>query len=120
MLDSLEKLHDDELRAVIAQCEELLDGRDRERKADAMNKARLLLESVGLSLKDLNGKAPKKAKGVIYKGGHSYQHPDDKTLVWGAKGKKPHWLVELEAEGERPVEILVANDNVRPTLKKTG
>ena len=44
-------------------------------------------------------------KGTNYYSGHTYQHPTDKTLVWGAKGKKSNWLTELEAEGATPIEI---------------
>ncbi len=118
MLDWLEKLEDSELRAVIARAEELLALHDRERKAEALGKARALLESVGLSLKDVAGKKTKHEAKLTYKGGHSYQHPDNKALVWAAKGKKPHWLCELETAGGKAVEIAPANDTV--ALKKTG
>jgi hypothetical protein len=37
----------------------------------------------------------------------THRHPTDKTLVWRAKGQKPKWLRELEADGERPIEFLV-------------
>ena len=105
-LDMLDGLEDADLRAVSARCEELLDQHDRERKEKAMNEARALLASVGLSLKDLNGKGSvKSAKGALYKGGHRYQHPDNKSLVWNARGQKPHWLRELEAQGGKTVEL---------------
>ena len=61
--DTLESLNDEELQAVIARSQELLKQRDDARKAEALEKARSLLASVGLSLKDLNGKAKAKAKG---------------------------------------------------------
>jgi hypothetical protein len=51
--DSLEKLADDELRAVIARAETLLTQHDTERKEKALNEARATLAAVGLSLKDL-------------------------------------------------------------------
>jgi DNA-binding protein H-NS len=105
-IETLDALKDDELRAVIARCQELLQARDEERKAKALNDARALLASVGLSLKDINGKHKmKSAKAPAYRGGHSYQHPVKKDLVWNAKGQKPNWLRELEAGGERAVEI---------------
>lgn len=104
-LDSLEKLGDDDLRAVIARAETLLKERDDDRKAKAMEQARSLLASVGLSLKDLNGKIRRGAKGPVYHGGKSYQHPTNKALVWNAKGKKPGWLSALEAEGKTALEV---------------
>jgi DNA-binding protein H-NS len=119
-LDTLDALKDDELQAVIERSQELLKARDEERKAKALNDARALLASVGLTLKDLNGKGKaKSAKGPVYHGGHRYQHPGNKALAWNAKGQKPGWLRELEAEGGRAVEVAPGNDNAAP-VKKVG
>jgi DNA-binding protein H-NS len=105
-LDSLEKLGDDELRAISTRCETLLKQHDTERKEKAINDARALLVSVGLSLKDVARKAPSaKPKGIIYKAGHTYQHPTNKALTWPGKGKKPTWLTTVEADGGKAVEL---------------
>jgi hypothetical protein len=104
--DTLDGLSDSELQAVIDRSKELLKQRDDARKAEALEKARTLLASVGLSLKDLNGKGKKTSKGPVYHGGHTYQHPTNKALVWQAKGKKPTWLVALEADGGKAVEVV--------------
>jgi hypothetical protein len=56
--DSLEKLADDELRAVIDRSNELLKERDGQRKEKALEQARAILSGVGLSLRDVaTGKA---------------------------------------------------------------
>jgi DNA-binding protein H-NS len=114
---TLNDLQDVELRTVIEQCEGLLKQRDEDRKAKAMdqarslqakplNEARAVLEAAGLSLKSLNGSSRKRAaKRPVYHSGHTYQHPADKALVWNAKGKKPRWLVDLEAEGKAAAEV---------------
>ena len=107
-LDSLESLNDDDLRAVIARADALLKQHDTERKDKALNEARATLAAVGLSLKDLNGKGRKPAKGPAYHSGHQYQHPTNKALTWNAKGKKPGWLVGLETEGKAAVEVASA------------
>jgi hypothetical protein len=116
-MDLLEKLADDDLRAVDARCLELLKQHDTERKEKALNEARTLLASVGLSLKDVARKAPK-SKAPVYHGGHQYQHPTNKALVYNGKGKKPGWLTALEAEGKTALEV--TNDNVPTTAKKAG
>lgn len=115
--DMLDALNDNELREVINQSETLLRKRDEERKAKAIaevrelrtkteNDARVLLESVGLKLKSLNGKGKKKGgQGPLYKGGRLYQHPENKALVWKANGQKPNWLRELEGRGGTAIEI---------------
>jgi len=118
-LDTLNELEDVDLRAVIARAEELLKQRDIARKEKALSEAQALLASVGLSLKDVARKLPAvKAKGVVYRVGQLYQHPTDKTLTWAGKGKKPTWLVKLEADGGKAVEA--TNENVPPALKRAG
>lgn len=102
---TLDALQDDELRSVIQQSETLLKKRDEERKAKAVVDARAILAAAGLSLKDLNGNGKKKPKEAIYRGGRTYRHPSNKALVWNAKGQKPNWLRELEASGQKAVEV---------------
>ena len=106
-LETLDALMDDDLRAVIGRAEELLKQHDRERKAKALDDARAILASAGLSLRDVAGKATgaNRGKTPSYRGGHHYQHPTNKALTWNAKGQKPRWLRELEAAGERAVEM---------------
>jgi DNA-binding protein H-NS len=116
-LDTLDALSDDELRAVIARATELLKAHDEERKAKALADARALkakalsdartvLASVGLSLKDINGKnRVRSGKAPAYHIGREYQHPANKSLTWNGKGKKPGWLAAIEAEGKAAIEV---------------
>ena len=113
--DMLDAFNDEEIREVKVLADGVLKRRDDERKAKAMEAARATLAAVGLSLKDLAKGKIKAAKGPIYKGGHTYYHPTNKTLSWNAKGQKPGWLRELEATGERAVEV-AGNDNM-PLVK---
>lgn len=103
---TLNELQDDELSSTRDLIDEILRKRDEDRKARAIIDAKATLAAAGLTLKDLNGNGKKKAaKGPVYHSGHTYRHPTDKTLVWAAKGKKPGWLVGLEAEGKAAVEV---------------
>lgn len=117
---ALDELQDAEIRTVIGQCEGILKRRDEQRKAKAiedaravqakaLDDARAVLAAAGLTLKSLGGNGKKRAvKSAVYHGGHTYQHPANKMLVWNAKGQKPNWLRELEAEGKSPREIAAA------------
>lgn len=104
--DMLDALSDEDVQAVRALCDKVLKNRDDDRKAKALDDvreyARVTLAAAGLSLKDLVKAKP--VKGPQYKGGHSYQHPTNKALVWNARGQKPSWLRELEADGKIPME----------------
>jgi hypothetical protein len=106
-LESLDTLKDDDLCAIIGRAEELLTQHDRERKEKALLDARSILEAAGLNLRDVASrpKNGKTGKGPIYRGGHQYQHPSKKELIWAAKGQKPGWLRQLEKEGSRAVEL---------------
>lgn len=115
--DMLDAFSDEELREIKVLADKLLKKRDDERKAKAMEDARATLAAAGISLKDLIKAKIKPGNGPSYKGGHIYQHPTDKTLVWQAKGQKPKWLRELEGGGGVAIE-LTANDNAPSTAKK--
>ncbi len=118
----LDGFNDDDVREIRGLCDKVLKSRDEDRKANALEeareKARAILSVVGLRLEDLVKAKAKAAKGPSYKGGQVYQHPTNKALTWQAKGKKPKWLVELESEGERPIEMVGAvAENAGPLRK---
>jgi DNA-binding protein H-NS len=107
-LDILDGLKDEELQEVVEHARGLLQHRDEERKAKALEQARVLLTQVGLSLKDVASGKPVKnggGKGPVYHAGRQYQHPTNKALAWNGKGQKPNWLRELEAGGGKAVEV---------------
>jgi hypothetical protein len=106
-LETLDVLKDEELRAVIGRAEELLKQPDRERKDKALEDARVILASAGLSLRDVASKATgaNRGKAFPYRAGHHYQHPAKKELVWTARGQKPGWLRKLEKDGSRATEL---------------
>jgi hypothetical protein len=116
--DMLDAFSDEELGEVKVLADTLLKHRDEERKAKALAEARATLAAAGLSLKDLSRAKIKPAKGPSYKGGHTYQHPVNKSLVWNAKGQKPKWLRQLEASGGMAVEV--ANDEQPLTVRRAG
>jgi|ERR1022692_1745329 DNA-binding protein H-NS len=104
-LDILNDLKDDELKGVIEHSQALLKQRDDDRKAKALEQVRTLLASVGLSLKDVAGKAHKGNGRNVYRAGTVYQHPTNKALTYNGKGKKPGWLTALEADGKTAIEV---------------
>jgi hypothetical protein len=104
--DMLDAFSDEDVREVRTLAEKVLKRRDDERKEKAMEQARATLAAVGLTFKDLTGIKAKAPKGPSYRGGLVYQHPNNKALVWHAKGQKPKWLRELEGEGGAAREVV--------------
>jgi DNA-binding protein H-NS len=117
LLDSLEKLADDELRDIAARCETLLKQRDAERKEHAIAEARATLAAAGLTLRDILRKSPVKARTPSRTVNH--QHPTDKSLTWNGGGKKPAWLVELEKSGGSAIAA-TGQDNARVPASKSA
>lgn len=106
-LETLDTLTKDELRAVNIRSAELIRQHEKEEKENAIRNARAILEAAGLSLRDVAAKvkAGRSSTGPAYRGGHRYQHPTKKDLVWTAKGQKPNWLRQLEKDGSRAIEL---------------
>jgi DNA-binding protein H-NS len=105
---TIEKLSDDELEALAARAHEMLKSRQGQKRHEAVEQARSLLESVGLTFRDaeqLLGKERKKGPTTKpqHRQGSRFVNPADPGQTWTAgKGRKPKWLTELEARGEAP------------------
>jgi DNA-binding protein H-NS len=129
---TLEELQDDELAGAKSVIDDILRKRDEQRKAEAienaravkakaLSDARAVLAAAGLTLKALGKNGKKKAgRGIVYRSGHTYRHPANASLVWNAKGKKPIWLVELEASGGTPMEVASLSADDGKEAKRAG
>jgi len=102
--DMLEGFNDDEIRQIKVLADAVLKRRDDARNAEAIEQARERIAQAGLTFADVARVRMKAAKGPSYKGGHTYQHPADKALVWNAKGQKPKMVARtggLRWDGRR-------------------
>jgi hypothetical protein len=106
--DMLDAYSEDEIVQVRDLTIRVLKRLDESKKAKAIEDARATLAAAGLSFKDVARAKAKPAKGPQYIGGRTYQHPTDKTLLWNAKGQKPKWLRDLEADGVKTLGIPLA------------
>ena len=77
--------------------------RRRKSEADSLvNEFRQRAAALGLSVEDLvSGKSPAKRGKVAVK----YRHPDDSSLTWTGRGKRPRW-VEAWLQGGHSIEQL--------------
>ena len=57
---------------------------------------------MGFSLSDLVG-SKRMRKGGIPK----YRHPDDPTVTWTGKGRRPDWIKSALAEGKSLDDLLI-------------
>lgn len=81
-----------------------ISSREAEEKNKAKKQIMELAKSYGLSIEDiLSGKNPNKSKPVADK----YWHPENKTLRWSGRGRKPVWMQELLDTGKTLEDCLI-------------
>jgi DNA-binding protein H-NS len=116
-LPALETLDDAQLQDLMRRAGELLKERERQRQRDAIEQARAILASAGLSVQDMldgvgrtkaSGSARKPAAGgadaaSARKGGTRYANPANPSQIYEkGRGRTPNWFRELSARGETP------------------
>lgn len=85
------------------QVEHELDNRRRVDQRTARQEVREIAEKYGLSIADLmTGSATAPGRGGD---GLHYRHPDNPSLTWSGRGRKPKWLKEWEASGRPLAEL---------------
>jgi DNA-binding protein H-NS len=95
----LSKLSYAELEELRGELEtEIVTRRETER-VRVLQQVRELAGSVGLSLEDLvRGKSGAKAPAA--RGEARYRHPDNPSLTWAGRGRRPAWVEEQLSAGK--------------------
>ena len=88
-----------ELRQLKAKVERAISSYEDRRRRDAVAAAEEAAKAHGFNLSDLTKKSQKSRSEVAPK----YAHPDNPTLTWSGRGRKPKWLAEAMDQG-KPLE----------------
>ena len=88
------------LKALAADAAKLAPQVEKERLAACRAAAIELIESNGFTVKDVFPNAKRLTPAAP-----KFRHPDDESLTWSGRGRKPVWLTELEAKGGAPVAV---------------
>ena len=90
-----EKLSRSDLLNIMKEIPLELNRRDKSLKKDLREKMHKLAEEAGYSLDEILDKS--KAKPTK-KAAPKYQNPDDDSMTWSGRGRKPLWIIAaLEA-----------------------
>jgi DNA-binding protein H-NS len=93
----LSKLSLEELEALAKEIEiEVTTRREAERER-VLQQMRELAASIGTTPEDLFGKTGRVAEKTV---AVKYRHPDDPSLAWSGRGKRPLWVVEALESGK--------------------
>jgi DNA-binding protein H-NS len=88
--NQLDKMSVKDLRELKVRIDAAIVARQAKEKAELRQKMAELAEEAGLTLEDvLGGRRGGKGKGSV---AVKYRHPDNATLTWTGRGRRPKWL----------------------------
>jgi len=99
----LSKLSIEDMEILAKEIETEIVTRREAEKERVLQQMRELAASIGATPETLFGKGGKAAKEVAVK----YRHPDDPSLTWTGRGKRPLWLAEALAAGKTLDDLAV-------------
>ncbi len=87
----LDKMNVRELRELKTRIDAAITARQTKDRAELKQKMIALAEEAGLSLDDVigGGRRGGRGKGSV---AVKYRHPDDASLTWTGRGRRPRWL----------------------------
>lgn len=106
-LVDLSKFSVEELQTLAQNIEaEIVSRRESERER-VLNQMRELAGSLGMSLEDvLRQERIKSGVGIVPP---KYRHPDNPSLTWTGRGKRPNWVTEALASGKTLEELAITS-----------
>jgi DNA-binding protein H-NS len=99
----LSKLSIEELQNLARDIEVEVVNRRVMEKERVLNQMRELASSLGMSLEEFLRQEGISSSQVPVK----YRHPDNPTLSWSGRGKRPAWVNEALASGKTLEDLLV-------------
>lgn len=95
-LSELKKMQNDVAKAISTF-------EDRQ-KAEARAKVEALARDLGYSLAELVGSETKITRAPVPA---KYRHPENPTLTWSGRGRKPQWFVEALEAGKTASDLAI-------------
>ncbi|MFD1510292.1 H-NS family nucleoid-associated regulatory protein [Lacimonas salitolerans] len=99
---NIDEMSLDELKALQKQVSRSIDNYKERQRQKALAELEAKANEMGFNLNDLLS-AKKIRKGGIPK----YRHPDDPTVTWTGKGRRPDWIKDALAEGKSLDDLLI-------------
>ena len=92
----LEKMSLDELKQLRKDVDKAIETYEARQLAEARQKLEAQAKEMGYSLEKIVGASRTGNPKSIPK----FRHPDNPTLTWTGKGRKPRWFIEAIESGE--------------------
>lgn len=90
--NQLDKMNVKELRELKSRIDAAISARQSKDRAELKQKMIALAEEAGLSLDDVIGSGKRGGRGGKGSVAVKYRHPDDASMTWTGRGRRPRWL----------------------------
>ena len=93
-----------ELRDLLKSVTKAISTFEARQKAEAREKVEMLAKELGFTLAELAElEEPKRKRAPSTK---LYRHPENPTLAWSGRGRKPSWFAAHVDAGKNPDDLL--------------
>lgn len=99
----LDKMSLKELRDMRSKLDRAISSYEDRRRREAIQAAEEAARAHGFNLAELTGSAPRKPNTVAPK----YAHPENPSLTWTGRGRKPRWVQENLDAGKSLEDLLI-------------
>lgn len=105
MLDTeLENMSIEDLKKFQKDIEKKIAECDQRNRAEARAKVSALAEELGYSVQELFNTDVKKRRAAP---AAKYQHPENASVTWSGRGRKPIWFVKALEDGKSEKDLLI-------------
>ena len=99
-LDSMSK---DELQKLRKETDRKLKDFDQRRRAEARAAAEKAIKEYGYSLEELVGSSKRSASKSVPR----YRHPENASMTWTGRGRKPGWVIAHLEDGGKIEDLAI-------------
>ena len=101
----LEALSLSELKKIQKDVAKAISNYEDRHKAEARTKLDAIAKEMGYSLADLIGTEVKPSRAPA---AAKYRHPENPSLTWSGRGRKPLWFVAALDAGKTPEDLAIS------------
>ena len=102
----LDTLSMEELEELKVNVEKAIEAAKERRKQDALAAVQAQAKEYGFELSELIGTV-KPTKSGRTRAAPKYRHPENPSLTWSGRGRKPAWFTEALEQGMKQEDLLI-------------
>ena len=96
----------EELKRLRKEVEKSIETYEARQLADARQKLEAYAKEIGVKLEDVLGAPKKSAKRAPV--APKYRHPENPSLTWSGRGRKPQWFIDALATGKTLEDLSIS------------